>query len=196
MLKKNLVVSLLAFAGLLAGANVSAQTAPSQVYVGGTVGQAKWMDDCKGTTTCDTTSNAYKLVAGYNVDKNFAFEASYFSLGKISATATSGSTTGRIEAKATGFELAGVVKQNFTEDFGGFAKLGLARISADATANVPGVMFASQDTSSTQPVLGLGVTYNMTKELALRAEFETRRVKLGADKDTVRNFSVGMQYSF
>ncbi len=196
MLKKNLVVSLLALAGALVGVSASAQTAPSQMYVGGTVGQSKWMDDCKGTTSCDTTSTAYKLIGGYNVDKNFALEASYFSLGKISATATTGSMTGSVEAKATGFELAGVVKQNFTDDFGGFAKLGLARISADATAKVPGVLFASEDTSSTQPVFGLGLTYNMTKELALRAEFETRRVKLGADKDTVRNFSVGMQYSF
>lgn len=196
MLKKNLLVSLLAFAGLLAGVSASAQTSTSQMYVGATVGQAKWNDDCKGTTSCDTTSNAYKLVGGYNVDKNFALEASYFSLGKISATVKSGSVTGYADGKATGFELAGVVKHNFTDEFGGFAKMGLARVSATANANVPGVLSETQDTTSTQPVFGLGLTYNMTKELAVRTEFESRRVKLGSDKDRVNNFSVGMQYSF
>ena len=42
MLKKSLLVSTLAVAGLLIGASASAQN----VYVGGTVGQAKWNDDC------------------------------------------------------------------------------------------------------------------------------------------------------
>ncbi len=196
MLKKNLLVSLLAFAGLLVGVSASAQTSTSQMYVGGTVGQAKWNDRCIDAIKCDTTSTAYKLVGGYNVDKNFALEASYFSLGKVAATVKSGNATGYTDAKATGFELAGVVKHNFTDEFGGFAKFGLARVSATANRNVPGVLSATQDTTSTQPVFGFGLTYNVTKELALLTEFESRRVKLGTDKDRVNNFSVGMQYSF
>jgi hypothetical protein len=46
------------------------------------------------------------------------------------------------------------------------------------------------------PVGGIGVTVNFTKELSARAELETRKVKLAGSKETVTNFSVGMQYSF
>ncbi len=191
MLKKNWLVSVLAVAGLMIGASASAQ-----VYVGATAGQAKWNDDCKGTTKCDTTSTGYKLFGGYNIDKNFAVEASYFSLGKINANGTVGQVNASAEVKGTGFEIAGVAKHDFTENFGGFAKLGLARVKADANSVVPGWAHFSQDTTSTQPVLGLGLTYKVSKDIALRGEFESRRVKLGGDKDTVNNFSVGVQYSF
>lgn len=191
MLKKNWLVSVLAVAGLMIGASASAQ-----VYVGATAGQTKWNDDCKGTTKCDTTSTGYKLFGGYNIDKNFAVEASYFSLGKINANGTVGQVNTSAEVKGTGFEIAGVAKHDFTEQFGGFAKLGLARVKADANSVVPGWAHFSQDTTSTQPVLGLGLTYKVSKDIALRGEFESRRVKLGGDKDTVNNFSVGVQYSF
>jgi OOP family OmpA-OmpF porin len=191
MLKKNLLVSILAVAGLMIGASASAQ-----VYVGATTGLSKWSDECKGATKCDTTSTAYKVLGGYNIDKNFAVEASYFSLGKISAAVNVGQVNANAEVKGSGFEIAGVAKHNFTEEFGGFAKLGVARVKADANSVVPGFARFSQDTTSTQPVLGLGVTYKVAKDIALRAEFETRRVKLGNEKDTVNNFSVGAQYSF
>ena len=53
-----------------------------------------------------------------------------------------------------------------------------------------------QDPTTTQPIGALGLTYKVAKDWALRGEFETRRVKLGADKENVNTFSVGMQYSF
>lgn len=192
MLKKNLFVSLLLLAGLGIGASASAQ-----VYVGGTVGQSKWNVDCNQSgVSCDKTTNSYKIIGGYNIDKNFAVEASYFSLGKVKANAAIGAVNASAEAKGTGFEVAGVLKHDFTEEFGGFAKLGVARVSVDTKANVPSVFSLSEDTTSTQPVLGLGLTYKVSKEIALRGEFESRRVKIGDEKNTVNNFSVGVQYTF
>ena len=191
MLKNKFLVAVIATAGIMISAGASAQ-----VYVGGTIGQSKWNDDCKLTTKCDTTSSAYKLLGGYNLDKNFALEASYFSLGKLKATANVGGANANISVEGTGFEFAGIAKTDFTEEFGGFAKLGVARVKADANSVVTGFGKYSQDTTSTQPVLGLGLTYKITKELALRGEFEMRRMKLGTDKENVRNLSVGMQYAF
>jgi OOP family OmpA-OmpF porin len=197
MLKKNLLISMLAVAGLMVGASASAQsTTQGQTYVGITAGQSKFSDDCKGTTTCDTKDTAYKLFGGYNFDKNFAIEASYFSLGKASATATVGTTTAKADVKATGFEIAGVVNHEFATDFSGFAKLGLARVTADVSGSAAGIYGASRSDSSVQPVFGLGLTYKISKEIALRTEFETRKVKFDGDKETVRNVSVGVQYTF
>ena len=191
MLKNKVLVTVLALAGVTLSAAASAQ-----VYVGGTVGSSKWNDDCKYTVKCDTTSTAYKLLGGYALDKNFALEASYFSLGKISATSKVGGINSSVQVKGTGFELAGVVNHSFTDKFGGFAKLGFARVTADSNGNVPGVVRLSNDTTSTQPVIGLGLTFQLSDNLALRGEFEQRRLKLGSDKESVRNFSVGLQYAF
>jgi OOP family OmpA-OmpF porin len=191
MLKNKFLVAVLAATGFMMSAAASAQ-----VYVGGTIGQSKWNDNCNLTTKCDKTSSAYKLLGGYNLDKNFALEASYFSLGKMNATANVGGTNANISVKGTGFEFAGVAKTDFTEEFGGFAKLGVARVKADSNSVISGLGKYSQDTTSTQPVIGFGLTYKITKELALRGELEMRRVKLGNDKDNVRNLSVGLQYAF
>ena len=192
MLKKSLMVSSLAIAGLLIGASASAQN----VYVGGTVGQSKWNDDCKTVTKCDTNSTTYKLIGGYNFDKNFAFETTVFSLGKISASAPIGNAVGSAELKASGIDFAGVLKHDFTEEFGGFAKLGVARTTTTAKGTVSNLGSVSTDTTSTQPVAALGLTYKISKDLALRGEFETRRIKLGGEKENVNTFSIGAQYSF
>ena len=192
MLKKKLFASMMFVVGL-----AMAATASAQVYVAGTVGQAKWNSDCNQSgVSCDKTGNAYKLIGGYNIDKSFALEASYFSLGKLKANASVAGVKGYAEAKGTGFELAGVLKRDFTEEFSGFAKLGIARVSVDTTATVPAILQFADNTHSTQPVIGLGLTYKVSKEIALRGEIETRRVKIGDEKNSVNNFSVGVQYSF
>ncbi|WMW81604.1 outer membrane beta-barrel protein [Undibacterium cyanobacteriorum] len=192
MLKKSLLVGAVSLAAMLASGVASAQN----VYVGGTVGQAKWNDDCKAVSKCDTKSNAFKLIGGYNFDKNFAFETSLFSLGKITASAPLGNAIASAEVKASGIDFAGVAKADFTDEFGGFVKLGVSRVTTSAKGNVGNLLGFSDDTTSTQPVGALGLTYKVSKDLALRGEFETRRVKLGSEKENVNTFSVGMQYSF
>ncbi|TXI90482.1 MAG: hypothetical protein E6Q34_08860 [Burkholderiaceae bacterium] len=192
MLKKTLVLGAVSLAALLSAGVASAQN----VYVGGTVGQSKWNDECSGTVKWDTGGTAYKLIGGYNFDKNFAFETSLFSLGKINASLPIGNTIAGAEVKGSGIDFAAVAKTDFNEHFGGFAKLGVSRTTVKSTGSYGNNLVFSQDTTSTQPVAALGLTYNVTKELALRGEFETRRVKLGTDKENVNTFSVGMQYSF
>ncbi|MFZ6693606.1 outer membrane beta-barrel protein [Undibacterium sp. SXout20W] len=190
MLKNKLVIALLATAGLMFSAAASAQ-----VYVGGTAGKAQWSEDCTGLTSCSTGSSAYKLFSGYNINDKFAVEGSYFSLGTIDGNANVPGTQNSYSLKGTGFELAGVYNQAFTDKFSGFAKAGVARIKV---AN----NFVDQNTAgydsqtSTSPVFGLGVNYKLTNQIALRGEFETRKVKYDGAKEAVNNFSVGLQYSF
>ncbi|MBI3712471.1 MAG: outer membrane beta-barrel protein [Burkholderiales bacterium] len=190
MLKKNSVAVVLAVAGLMIGASASAQ-----VYVGGSLGQAKTNVDCAGTTKCDKISATSKIFGGYNIDKNFAIEASYDWLGKIGAQTKEAGVTADHEIKAKSFELAGVVKHDFTDELSGFAKLGVARVTADGKSSLAGSKY-TYDTSSTQPVIGLGLNYKISKEVALRGEFESRRVKLFDEKARVNTFTVGAQYSF
>jgi len=190
MLKNKLVIALLATAGLMLSAAASAQ-----VYVGGDIGKAHWSEDCSGTTSCSTGSSTYKLFGGYNINDKFAVEGSYFSLGTVDGNANVAGTQNSYSLKGTGFELAGVYNQTFTDKLSGFAKAGVARIKVEnnyVDQNIGG----SDSETSTAPVFGLGLNYKLTNQIALRGEFETRKVKYDGEKEAVNNFSVGMKYSF
>lgn len=133
MSKRALLLSLLFIASLSTAASASAQA-----YIGGTSGQSRWNSECnKAVVKCDKNSNTYKIFAAYEVDQNFAIESSLFSLGKLKVNAKIATGQGYITADATGFELTGVLKQNITEDFATFAKLGLARVTVGTNANAP-----------------------------------------------------------
>lgn len=189
MLKKNWVVAFLATASLMMGASASAQ-----MYAGASVGQSKSNIDCAGTLKCDKTATAYKIFGGYQIDKIFAIEGTYFDLGKNRAELKYNGVTTSNTVKSSGFELAGLAKYDFTEDLSGFVKLGVARVSADASSSAVGKFNVS--TNSTQAVYGVGMNYKLTKDVALRAELESRRSKLFDETARVNTLTVGAQMSF
>ncbi|MBC3884575.1 outer membrane beta-barrel protein [Undibacterium griseum] len=196
MLRNKIILAGLMAVAMVSGSAFAQVAQVPQVYMGATVGKGQWSDDCKNVVSCSTNSDTYKVFGGYNIDKNFAVEASYFSLGTISANSSAGGVNATSEVKGKGFELAGLYKHEFTQQLSGFAKLGIASIKAEGSGSVAGVGVSNGSTTSTQPVFGLGATYQLTKELALRGEFETRKIKFNGDKEAVNNVSVGLQYSF
>jgi OOP family OmpA-OmpF porin len=188
-MKKNIIAAALLATGFAMSASASAQA-----YVGGTVGQARWNVDCQGAGQCDKTDTAFKLLGGLDLYPNIAVEASYFSLGKASA-----SDSGlKGEFKASGVDLVGVFKTTPVNGFVGFAKLGVGYIKGEVNASY-GTLKGSLSKNSAQAVAGLGVTYQLTNNVSLRAEYERRDAKV-ADVDgakvTISNFSVGVQYAF
>lgn len=193
MLKSKLMKASLVVAGLALSAAASAQ-----VYGGASIGRSQLSDDCQGQISCGTNATSYKLFSGYQFHPNFAVEASYSNLGKFKSSYADVGSTQSTQVKTSSFELAAVGNHQFTSELSGFAKLGIASVKAEGefwgTGTAPA--YASASTTSTQPVWGLGVNYKLTKELALRAEFESRKVKFGDDKETVRNLNVGLQYHF
>lgn len=190
--KKLLRVSLVA-AGLLMSAAASAQ-----VYVGATVGKSQWRDDCYGNATCSNTSNTYKLFGGYNINNTFALEGSYYSLGSTEQSLQNQFGSYYHKLKASAFELSGIAKYELTNELTGFAKLGVATIKEENAVDNTEFGFGRRagifSQNSTQPVLGVGLTYKLSKELSLRGELETRKVKYGSK--SVSNLSVGLQYAF
>ena len=192
MLKKTLFSSLL----LISSLSIT-PAASAQFTIGGTTGSAKWSSECnKGSVQCDKNAKAFKIFTAYELDQNFAIEASLFSLGKLKVNTKTATGKSYTTADATGFELAGVLKQNITEDFATFGKIGVARVSVGTNDNAPLLFFMASETTSTQAVGGLGLTYHISKKFALRGEFEIRRTKLGNEKNTIHNVSAGVQYRF
>lgn len=187
MSKKNIIAAALIFAG-------AAFSASAQTYVGGTVGKSKWNADCAGATSCSTSDTAFKLLGGYDLSPNWALEASYFSLGK--ATASDGNISG--EFKASGVDFAGVAKTTAVNGWVGFAKLGLAYVKGETTGRV-GNMSGSTSKNSAQAVYGLGFLYQISNNVNLRVEYERRDAKVAdvsGATTAVSNLSVGVQAGF
>ena len=180
-------------ATMLASALV-VNTASAQVYAGATIGKFHWTENCQGGVRCSNANSGYKVFAGYTTDSVVSVEASYADLGKMAVSASENGAVGSSGVKARSMDIAGVLRGRLGNELMAFAKLGVATVRTSASsgsANGP-----VTGGSLLTPVGGIGVTVNFTRELSARAELETRKVKLAGSKETVTNFSVGMQYSF
>jgi OOP family OmpA-OmpF porin len=185
--------SLLTLALLAAGTLMSAQVF-AQAYVGGSVGRAKWDIDCTGATGCHTGAGGFKLYGGSDFTPNFGWEGSYVYLNEVSANA------GPLQAtfNGRGADLAVMAKTPVVKNFVGFAKLGVAFMKGELIASI-GPVFASDTNYSSQPLGALGVMYQVDKKLSIRAEFDTRKVKVSGFPQTTSNvnmFSLGIQSEF
>ena len=192
MFKKVLSASIV-LAAITFSANASAQ-----MYAGVTVGSSNWNLDCSGATTCDKSGSAFRLLGGYDLSPNVALEAGYFSVGKAKASGSLLGYTGGVEMGGTGIDFSGVFKTTPAGGFSGFAKLGLGYVRGKTDAIV-GTVAGSHSESSVQPVVGFGALYEVSKDVSLRAEIESRQVKLvdgDGGKGRVANFSVGVQVGF
>ena len=189
MSKKNPIAAALLFAGMAFCAGASAQT-----YVGAALSQARWDINCTSATVCKSSDTGYKFFAGYDFNPFIGLETSYFSLGDVTASAAN--LKGSFNAR--GLDFSGVVKTPRLKGFAAFAKFGLAYVHGESGLST-GMVSASTSTSSTQPVVGLGITYLIGDNTSLRAEYERRKAKVAdidSAKSTVNIFSVGLQASY
>jgi OOP family OmpA-OmpF porin len=190
----------------------------SNFYVVGGVGQSTAdMQDAAGPTlvtagaagvssTLDKKDTTWALGVGYKFNQNFAVEAAYFDMGKFSnkATGSAGVNTVGVNAEWTGSGIGlsalGILPIN--ADFSVFAKAGVAhtelKVKVDGTRN--GVVIATAAAKSREfvPTVGLGAEYSLTKNVAIRAEYD-RYFNVGnnetgeADADSI---TVGVKFSF
>jgi opacity protein-like surface antigen len=174
----------------------------SQLNGTGTVNDGTDTLTLTGTTSIDDGAGAYKIFAGYNINKMFAVEAAYVDLGEYEAntagTVTStggagGTFTGNLNwgIDTTGFALTGLAKHQFMDDLTAFVKVGgffwdtdlEIQASGTVTTNtirIGGTTYAVGAGSGTYTasesgvsfVAGLGGEYDITDNIAARAEWE------------------------
>jgi OOP family OmpA-OmpF porin len=145
--------------------------------------------------------NGYKVFGGYQFNRNFAVEGSYFDLGKFGFSATTtpaGTLNGDISLR--GFGLDAVLSAPLTSKLRVFAKLGANYAEARDNFNSTGaVTVLDHNPSKTElnPKIGIGVQYTLTEALSVRAELERYRVNdaVGGHGD-VDHLSIGLVYSW
>jgi OmpA-OmpF porin, OOP family len=154
------------------------------------------------SSTAEQRDTAWSLVGGYRFNHHWATEASYVDLGRFGykSTATApaaGNITG--DYRFSGYGLSGVGILPLQSGFSIYAKAGLllARTEIDASAS-GGLPATSASNRSTNGTYGLGVSYDITKSIAARAEWN-RYARVG-DSNTGRSdidmVSMGLAYKF
>jgi OOP family OmpA-OmpF porin len=167
----------------------------AEPYVGGSIGYARSGVDCASGANCSKNATGAKVFVGYSFTEMIALEASYFDLGKASASLGPASE----DVKSSGYGLRGVLSLPINKNFSGFAAVGLNRVKSKDTVNF-GILSLSSttDTTATKPSLALGIDYAVTPALKLRGEVEQIRFDAPANSGgyNVTNFNVGLRYGF
>ncbi len=186
------------FAALAAAAFIAgpafAQSKLGGFYVGAHIGQTKAKDFCDGLAgtgiSCDDSDTAWKILGGYQFNKNFAAELAYTDGGEVTA-----SLGGLHESvKANLWEIVGVGSLPVVERFSVYGKLGLYRADVEDNTNFG----FSADETSTDVTFGFGARYDITQNVAGRVEWQRYSDVGGGDigKADVDVISVGVLWKF
>lgn len=182
-----------AVAALALAATASVQAA--DWYVGGSVGRSDYKIDTTGATTADTKDTGYKLFAGARLSPNLAVEGGYANLGK--ASASQGTTSGSVKLDAVYLDAVGILPLSPQWDL--FGRLGVSSSNLKIAGTV-GTTSATDSDRSVQAHYGIGGQFNVSKTLAVRAEWERFRGKYAKngvnEKGDVDLLSIGVSIGF
>ena len=150
-------------------------------YLAASAGEAR-IDERVGSAELDDEDFAFKLGAGWRVNKSLAFEVGYIDLGSFDGSA--GSTD--FEFELQGFSFHGVVGFPLGRGFAPFARVGYFYWESETQ-----VAGQTSDDSGWEFVGGLGLSYTLNERWALRGEWE--RYDSDADVDV---YTAGVLFRF
>jgi OOP family OmpA-OmpF porin len=181
-------------AALALAATASVQAA--DWYVGGSLGRSDYKVDTTGATSSDKTDTGYKLFVGARLSPNFAVEGGYADLGK--ATASDATSSAKLKLSALPYvDAVGFLPLSPQWDLLGRFGLTSSKLKVSGTN---GGVSASDSDRSIQAHFGFGAQYNISKTMAVRAEWERFRGKYDkngvSDSGNVDLLSVGIAIGF
>ncbi|WP_269836416.1 OmpA family protein [Rheinheimera soli] len=149
----------------------------------------------------DRRSEGYKIFVGYKFNPYLAVEGGYFNVGGFHALANTTPTSDfRGKTKLLGWNLDLVGIMPFTEDFSGFARIGVTQNETSNTYSSNGLVDVTgynEDGSYTKHKYGLGLQYNISPILSVRLEAERYRLDdLLAHSGDVDMYSLGLMLRF
>jgi len=115
-----------------------------------------------GSTSIDQSDKSYGVSGGYRLNRNFAAEMAWESLGSYSYSSPSATDTINGKLKASALSLSALGIYPFSRNWSAYGKLGVTRTSTDLTASsTTGASAVSNaSSSSTGWLLGAGLTYD------------------------------------
>ena len=159
-----------------------------------------------GTISGFSNETTWKLYGGYQFTPNWGLEAQYTDLGKRSGTLTlSGAVVGTagLSASASEWGLAGTGTIPLSNNFYLMGKLGASRNRTDnVTATIGAVSLAGNAQNKTGLLAGLGIGYNINKNLGIRLEYEdfgkfsSNGGINGTSSIRADNWAISLKYAF
>lgn len=149
--------------------------------------------------TCseDRKDTALRLFGGTELAKNVAVEFGYRDLGEAKLNATDGVDTATLKAEVKGFDVSVVGTLPVGTDFGVIGRVGFFRWDLDVKVDETGFPSESFSKSGTDLAFGVGVKYNLSKTMALRAEWERLKdLKVEDFKTDIDVMSVSLAFNF
>jgi OmpA-OmpF porin, OOP family len=162
--------------------------ASAQGYAGALIGLGQISTDCPFGASCDDSSTGMKVYGGYEVAPNISVEVGYTSFGKSKAKGALGSA----EIKGTAFVVNGAFRFPIAADFTGVARLGLASVKGKYSDTLGG----SESESKIKLYTGLGLEYDIAKDVKLIGAFDLSNVEVDGDSGTAMLFGAGVQAAF
>jgi OmpA-OmpF porin, OOP family len=137
-------------------------------YLGGSIGQSSMdIEGCGGVVSCDDKDTAWRILGGYQINRNFAVELGFHQLGDASASFPGG----RVDFEANAIELVGIGAVPLANNFAVYAKAGFYRGETEATgSNVAGPIDMKE--TNTDITYGVGVQYSFNPKFGIRAEWQ------------------------
>lgn len=178
-------------AALLATA---AAGASAQAYVSGAVGVGRANVDCSGTSSCDKTDTAFKLVGGYGFGNNLSAELGYISFGKIKGA--EGGASGEVKNQGISLDVAYRIPVSQAVDF--TLRGGIINMKTKASVAFGGQSGSASDTN-VAPHVGVAVGYAVAPNVKLDAGLDFSRSKFKNVSDLKGNlfaFTVGATFAF
>ena len=196
MYKSAMVASLLAVSLALTAGSASAQSrSDSGWYAGGTIGQSSMdIQGCGGAIECDDKDTAWRILGGYQINRNLAIEFGFHQLGDASAS----SSLGHNEFESNAFELLGVGYVPLGGNFAAYGKAGFYRGETKVSGNSTVIGPIDVKDTNTDLTFGLGAQYSFSPQLSIRAEWQ-RYAGMGGDatdESDVDVMSVGLVVRF
>lgn len=170
-------------------------------YMGASIGQASYKHTCDGAPAgiaCDNSDTAWRLFAGYQVNRRSALELGFHSLGTPAATG-SGPSPITETADISAIDLVYAGNWPIANRFSLLAKLGLYFARVEANPPPAGTPARNWETSRNNDLTyGLGVSYVLTDHAEWRFEWQHfGHVGTGSTPALdIHLFSLGAVYRF
>lgn len=156
-------------------------------------GRAQARNVCDNVINCSDDDTSVRVSLGYQFTPMVGVEAGYTSFGTV-FEANNNTAAAKQDANAWTLSVLGTIP--VADRFGIYGRVGAARFDNNNSGTVQGIPVSNDN--KTKPYFGAGLTFGLTDNLALRAEYQRYKdlANIGGTKDDVDAWSGGIVFSF
>jgi Outer membrane protein beta-barrel domain len=162
---------------------------------GAGVGAADGRVDCVASFPCDRSGSAWKLFAGYRLSDAVDVHAVYFAGHRFTGGDTSplGSEFGGT-FRVDGIGFTGGYRWGLTPSASLVGRAGFA--SVHTTFDYANQIWGSTGKSTTQPLLGVGLAYQVTPAIGVGLDYDVTGFKVHNSRGPLQMLGVTAQFSY